>query len=117
MSQINAKIKRCRLKTGQHGWIKDGRMDYNLPEPLLVINATGVNVLYWLKVPCNYRLNMNFRRNTDDGDLTDSGSDNEYSKKSKVASGESLYEEVSDSDIDEKEHIDGMRDVGVDDVT
>lgn len=60
---------------------------------------------------------MNFNRNSDDEELSDSGSDIEYSKKSRVENGENLYEEVSDSDMDEKEHLDRMNDVGVVDVT
>ena len=60
---------------------------------------------------------MNFSRNSDDDELTDSGSDIEYSKKSRVDNRESLYEELSDSDMDEKEHLDRMNDVGVVDVT
>lgn len=60
---------------------------------------------------------MNFSRSTDDAELTDSGSDLEYSKKSRVDNGEGLYEELSDSDMDEKEHMDRMNDVGVVDVT
>ena len=60
---------------------------------------------------------MNFSRNSDNEELTDSGSDIEYSKKSRTDNGESLYEELSDSDMDEKEHMDRMNDVGVVDVT
>ena len=60
---------------------------------------------------------MNFSRNSDDDELTDSGSDIEYSKKSRVDNRESLYEELSDSDMDEKEHMDRMNDVGAVDVT
>lgn len=60
---------------------------------------------------------MNFNRNSDDEELTDSASDMEYSKKSRVDNEEGLYEEVSDSDIDEKEHMNRMNDVGVVDVT
>lgn len=60
---------------------------------------------------------MNFNRNSDDEELTDSGSDMEYSKNRGVDNGNSLYEEVSDSDMDEKEHMNRMNDVGVVDVT
>lgn len=59
---------------------------------------------------------MNFNRNTDE-ELTDSSSENEISKNSRTPNAEGLYEEVSDSDIDEKEHINRMNDVGVVDTT
>lgn len=67
--------------------------------------------------PMSCLTNMNFNRNSDDEELTDSDSDTEYSKKSGLENGESLYEEVSDSDMDEKERMDRMNDVGVVDVT
>jgi hypothetical protein len=60
---------------------------------------------------------MNFNRNSEDEEMSDSESDIEYSKNSKTKNGEGLYEEVSDSDMDEKEHMDRMNDVGVVDVT
>lgn len=60
---------------------------------------------------------MNFNRTTDDEELTDSSSENEFSKSSRLANTEGLYEEVSDSDIDEKEHMNRMNDVGVVDTT
>ena len=60
---------------------------------------------------------MNFKGGSDDEELTDSSSENEYSKKSKIETEEGLYEEVSESDIDEKEHLNRMNDTGVVDVT
>ena len=60
---------------------------------------------------------MNFNRGSEDEELTDSSSENEYSKKSRMETGDGLYEEVSDSDIDEKEHLNRMNDTGVVDVT
>ena len=57
---------------------------------------------------------MNFNRNSEDDELTDSSSDNEYSKTNE---GDNLYEEVSDSEIDDKEHANRMNDSGVVDVT
>lgn len=60
---------------------------------------------------------MNFNRGSEDEELTDSSSENEYSKKSRMETDDGLYEEVSDSDMDEKEHLNIMNDTGVVDVT
>ena len=60
---------------------------------------------------------MNFNRGSEDEELTDSSSENEYSKKSKMETDDGLYEEVSDSDMDEKEQLNRMNDTGVVDVT
>lgn len=60
---------------------------------------------------------MDFNRNSDNEELSDSSSDIQYSKSPRMDNGESLYEEVTDSDVDEKEHINRMNDVGVVDVT
>lgn len=60
---------------------------------------------------------MNFNRGSEDEELTDSSSENEYSKKSRMETDDGLYEEVSDSDMDEKEHLNRMNDTGVVDVT
>ena len=45
---------------------------------------------------------MNFNRGSEDEELTDSSSENEYSKKSRMETDDGLYEEVSDSDMDER---------------
>lgn len=60
---------------------------------------------------------MNYRRNSEEDELSDSSSDNEYSKKNKIENGENMYEEITDSDIDEKEQANRMNDTGVVDVT
>lgn len=60
---------------------------------------------------------MNFNRGSEDEELTDSSSENEYSKKSRMETDDGLYEEVSDSDMDEKEQLNRMNDTGVVDVT
>ena len=60
---------------------------------------------------------MNYRRNSEDDELSDSSSDNEYSKKNNVENGENMYEEITDSDVDEKEQANRMNDTGVVDIT
>lgn len=93
-------------------------MEFNLPEPWIreqLVFETGVKVLLWGNCPSNVKLTMNFNRKSDnDEELTDSDSENEYSKKNNP---DGMYEEVSDSDIDEKEHMNRMNDVGVVDTT
>lgn len=59
---------------------------------------------------------MNYNR-TSDEELSDSNSENEYSKQTRTSNREELYEDVTDSEIDEKEHINRMNDTGVVDTT
>lgn len=52
-----------------------------------------------------------------DEEMSDSNSENEYSKQKRASNGEELYEDLTDSEIDEKEHINRMNDAGVVDTT
>lgn len=77
----------------------------------------GIGPHYGALRPLLSLIQMNFNGGSEDEELTDSSSDNDYSKKSRMETDEGLYEEVSDSDIDEKEHLNRMNDTGVVDVT
>lgn len=60
---------------------------------------------------------MNYNRHNAE-DSSDSSSGNEFSGKNGMAADQNnMYEDVSDSEIDEKEHADRMNDVGVVDIT
>ena len=58
---------------------------------------------------------MNYNRSSEE--LSDSSSDNEYSNLKRLKNQEELYEDVTDSDIDDKEHLSRMNDAGVVDTT
>lgn len=60
---------------------------------------------------------MNYNRGSEDEEITDSSSEQDYSINSRMEAGNDLYEEVSDSDMDEKESLSRMNDTGVVDVT
>lgn len=59
---------------------------------------------------------MNYNR-TSDEDMSDSNSENEYSNQKRPSNGGELYEDVTDSELDEKEHMNRMNDAGVVDTT
>jgi len=59
---------------------------------------------------------MNYTRHNDE-ELSDSSSENEFSNKITNVGEGNMYEDVSDSEIDEKEHANRMNDVGVVDIT
>lgn len=70
------------------------------------------------KAPETTKMNYNHRSNTDDEELSDSNSDNDFSsKRMRGDSDEGVYEEVSDSGTDDKDQLNRMNDVGVVDVT